>query len=306
MDEANRTPLYNRSTQGLYPPGSTLKPFVGAIGLSAKAITLDFAMSQHRIENNLWQPDDERWVYPPIRRVSATPDPLNLYNAIVNSDNIFFAYTALEIGADRFRSSLKDLGFEDSGFTFDLPVSDSRISNEDEFSSQKLLADSGYGQGEILITPLQMASLFGSLANSGDIYRPYIVSSVRRIEERKYITKSETEPTVYRAEVMDDSIVESLQPMLRGVVTNGTGKPFNIDGLSIHAKTGTAQVGSDNSREIAWVIGYNTEGADQKLVCIMLEVPANAGDVRNQIAEGIFTAIKNTAALEQSTNPDNE
>ena len=92
MDEANRTPLYNRSTQGLYPPGSTLKPFVGAIGLSTNAITLKFAMSQHRIKDNLWQPDDERWVYPPIRRVSATPDPLNLYNAIVNSDNIFFSH----------------------------------------------------------------------------------------------------------------------------------------------------------------------------------------------------------------------
>ena len=109
---------------------------------------------------------------------------------------------------------------------------------------------------------------------------------------------------MYRSDVIDDSIVESLQPMLRGVVTTGTGKPFNIDGMAIHSKTGTAQVGSDNSREIAWVIGYNTEGADQKLVCVMVEVPADEGNVRNVIAEGIFKAVKSGAALEQNTPQD--
>ena len=301
-DEANRTPLYNRSTLGLYPPGSTLKPFVGAIGLMTGAITLDFAMDQSRIEDNEWKPDDERWVYPPIRRVSATPDPLNLYHAIVNSDNIFFAYTALAIGADAFRDALKNLGFEDEDFPFDLPVSTSRISNDDEFSSQKLLADSGYGQGELLISPLQMASIFSALANGGDVYRPYIVSSIKRTEGIKYVTESQTEPTLYRSQIISSETVETLQDMLRGVVTSGTGSAIDIAGMSVHAKTGTAQVGSDNSREIAWLIGYNTEGENQRLVCVMVEVPANEGGVRNAIARGIFQAIKSGPNLVQAQN----
>jgi len=80
--------------------------------------------------------------------------------------------------------------------------------------------------------------------------------------------------------------------MLRGVVTDGTAKAINIDGMEVHGKTGTAQIGADNSREIAWIIGYNTLGNEQKLVCVMVEVPADQGDVRNAIAKEIFKLVK--------------
>ena len=96
--------------------------------------------------------------------------------------------------------------------------------------------------------------------------------------------------------------MDALQEMLRGVVTDGTGSAIDIAGLKVHAKTGTAQVGSDNSREIAWLIGYNTEGDNQRLVCVMVEVPANEGGVRNAIAKGIFQAIKAGPNLVQPTS----
>ena len=147
-----------------------------------------------------------------------------------------------------------------------------------------------------------MTSIFSALANGGDVYRPYIVSSIKRTEGIKYVTESQTEPTLYRSQIISSETVETLQDMLRGVVTSGTGSAIDIAGMSVHAKTGTAQVGSDNSREIAWLIGYNTEGENQRLVCVMVEVPANEGGVRNAIARGIFQAIKSGPNLVQAQN----
>jgi len=290
MDEANQQPLFNRATIGQYPPGSTFKPFVACYGLISGAITLDFAFDQSQIDHNTWKPDTDQWVYPAIRRVSATKDPMNLYNSIVNSDNIYFAYTAMQIGDVAFIDFAKSLGFGES-FDFDLPVARSRISNTGSFSSIKILADSGYGQGELLVSPIQMASTFASLSNGGKVMRPYIVDTIRRMENKSYVVVAETQSQVLR-EVLTPETIETIQPMLRGVVTDGTAKAINIDGMEVHGKTGTAQIGADNSREIAWIIGYNTLGNEQKLVCVMVEVPADQGDVRNAIAKEIFKLVK--------------
>ena len=297
QDPENRLPLYDRTTLGLYPPGSTFKPFMAGIGLETGAITTTFAFDQSQIEGNTWQPDDERWSYPPIRRVSSTPDPMNLLNAMVYSDNIYFAYTAMQVGEESFREYCTKFGLG-VPFDSDLPVASSRISNDESFSSIKVLADSGYGQGEMLISPLQMAALFGSLANEGDVMRPYMVASTARMEGHTYTTVEEFSPTVAIEQVLTEETVATLQPMLRKVITNGTGRDLDIAGLEVCGKTGTAQVGTANEREIAWFIAYNTEGAVPRLVCVALEVPANQGGARAEIAKELM--IQATTVAEES------
>lgn len=288
QDPVNRLPLYDRTTLGLYPPGSIFKPFTAAMALETEALTADFAFDQSRIVRNTWSPDDIRWTYPAIRRVSKTPDPMNLYNSIVNSDNIYFAYAAMQVGETNFREYCTKYTFG-KPFEYDLPVSTSRISNTISFTSIKVLADSGYGQGEMLITPLQMTCLFSAWANKGNIIRPRVVQRIARTENHTYITIEEFTPQYAYLNLLEQSTLNTLIPALRGVITaRVAGASLDIAGWDICGKTGTAQVGSANDREIAWMIAFNTAGSAPLLVCVALEVPADQGGIRRDIERAVF------------------
>jgi len=285
----SRSPMFNRITQGLYPPGSVIKPFVGGQGLDTEAITVDYAFNQIYIDKNAWHPNDSRWVYPDIRRVQRTPDPMNLRNALIYSDNIFFAYVALTMGEDNYRALMSRLRFGES-LPFDLPVATSRVSNEARFGSMKLLADSGYGQGEMLITPLQMATIFSSLANNGTAMQPYLVGSRRVVSGHSYLTLEETQPKVYTRDVLSEETLGILDTNLKAVIRHASDELYHTN-LGITGKTGTAQIGAANEKEIAWLICYNTLGTKKRLVCVTLETPANEGSFRYQLAIPFFQAI---------------
>ncbi len=301
QDPKNQNPLYNRATSGLYPPGSTFKPFTAAMGLADGAITTDFVF-QGKIVDNRWTPTDKNWVYPAIKRMEATPGALNLRNAITYSDNIFFAYTAMKVGAAKFYQHCLDLGLG-STMDFDLPLSTGQVANTSSFESLRTLADSGYGQGELLITPLQMASLFGSLDNGGDIMLPRLVASLCQATETGYETAQTNPPEVWREGVVSKSIVNTLTPYLQRVVTTGTATALDRPSLQQYklcAKTGTAEVGTDKSREVAWLTAYATEKVD-RLVCTVIEVPAGKGSVRSDI---MFNMLQPLPALADVTAED--
>jgi len=289
--EDSNSPMFNRVTQGLYPPGSTIKPFVGGKALDENVLTTSFAFDQSAISHNYWHPDDQRWVYPDIKRVSSTPDPLNLRNALIYSDNIFFAYTALQLGEARYRDLMETIGF---GLPqpFDLPVSMSRISNSDSFGSMKLLADSGYGQGEMVITPLQMASLFTGLANDGTIMEPYLVQQRKVIEEKKYVTTYTAQPIVLHERILTQNTLSILGEDLKAVVQKASSTLYQMSDLSIAGKSGTAQIGTANEEEIAWFICYNTLGDTPRLVCVTLETPEGQSSFRYQLVIPFYQALQ--------------
>jgi cell division protein FtsI/penicillin-binding protein 2 len=289
-DPKSNLPLFDRATRGLYPPGSTLKPFTASIALMAGAVDSDYVF-QGTIEDNLWTPDIPGWVYPPIKRYSSTPNPLHMRNAMIHSDNIFFADIAMRTGAAEFYGFCQQLGM-DRAIPSDVPVSRPGITNSGEFETIKVLADSGYGQGEILITPLQMTSLFASLTNGGTIYSPAMVRSVCRTVGREYETVRETQPTPWISGAITGDVLEKVEPLLRLVVSEGTAQSIDVDGLDVHGKTGTAQIGDDRTREIAWIIGYTGSVCEstgtRRLVCVTLEVPAGEGDFRGKIVKALL------------------
>ena len=307
FNDKEKTPLYNRATMGLYPPGSTFKPFSAVMGLEDGKITANTVFSEP-IENNYWKPTLDGWVYPAIKRYEATPAPLNLRNAITHSDNIFFAYTALKVGSSSFYQHCESFGLSQP-FDFDLPVKTSQIANNGVFETMKVLADSGYGQGQLLVTPLQMATLFASLANGGDIMLPRLVQSVCHTEGTRYIADETNPAEIWKANVISKDIVDILVPDLKNVVLKGTAKALGSSSLrkfEICAKTGTAEVGNDKTREIAWIIGFTTAGrkGDDRLVCVTLEVPAQKGDIRASIAAAMFepTAQETATWAEEARN----
>ena len=282
-DEAK--PLINRVTQGLYPPGSVFKAFTAAATLDNGVLDTGYVFN-YNIDDDYWTPTQYGdWIWTPIKRTTmrARTEPLNMHNAILNSDNIYFAYAALQLGSERFLEYMEKLGFA-SELPFDINVADAQLINEGTDVSLKLLADSGYGQGEILTTPLQLATAFCAFANGGDICAPRIVKGLYRVDSARYETEYESERTLWLEDVISDEAIARILPMLTDVTRsdlNGTGRKLGVTSCTVAAKTGTAEIGDDKSREISWFAGFRTGVSDEdaRLVLVMFEITTDDSDL---------------------------
>ena len=296
--DAGNYPLLFRCVQGLYTPGSTAKVFTAAAALEYGVLTPD-SVFDGTIIKNVWTPAREDWYYPGIKRVSSYSGVMNMTNALIHSDNIYFANAAMLVGAEHYVQYMTKLGFFEK-IPFDLNVYDAQLSSSDDrtlVENIKFLADLGYGQGEMLSTPLQMAVLYSAFANGGDIMKPYVVAHIDRTQDGKTERLYTAEPTVWREDVVSDSVISMLIPMMRGVVTDGSASSLNIDGMGIVGKTGTAEAG--NNRQYSWFIGFTTEGEDPRLACVTLDVATRQGYAAQPLAKVLFTAqpaMQNTDA----------
>lgn len=282
----SNSPLYNRAVQGSYIPGSTVKPLIAAMALDDGVVDENYEFTGEIIKKQ-WTPKGY-WPYPPITRVSNYSGPVNMSNAITKSDNIYFADVALKAGWEKLEPFLKMIGF-DERIPFDLRVSKPGYLNSGNYENMQLLAATGYGQGELIISPLQMACIFSSLANNGDVMTPRLVRATRRMEGMDYAVVDEYSESVWKENIISDHALSTIVPMLRRVVEEGSGRKNHINGLTICGKTGTAEIGSDKTREIAWMIAF-VENADyNRLVCVTLELPANyKGTIRYDLARELL------------------
>ncbi len=288
MAAESNQPLFSRATQGLYPPGSVLKPFTAAAALQAGVLSVQTEFTGEIIDNK-WTPDESDWKYPPITRVDDSGSPLKMDNAMVNSDNIYFAFAALKLGQERFFDYLESIGMK-SAASFDLPLKQANLVNPTSMVTRKLLADMGYGQGELLVTPLQLTAMYSAFANGkGDMMQPVLVQKICRIEGEDYKTLSERAAAEWVSGAVEKSSLRILAPMLEDVVQNGTGKPVRIRGVGIAGKTGTAEIGDDKSREISWFAGYWTKGYYDRLVVVMVDVATKEGGVKFDIAKALLS-----------------
>jgi penicillin-binding protein len=278
-------PFLNRVTSGTYPPGSTVKPLVAAMALDNDIVPEDYVFTE-RIDwaKRQWLPSRSDWNAPPITRVSNYEGPVNFENAIVNSDNIFFADLSLRAGWDNLDPILTSLGFGES-FPFETSVARSTIRAGGSLSNTQLLASSGFGQGEMTISPLQMAYTFSLFANDGDIMRPRLVSGFKKMDGvSSYETVSAIEPSLLSENLISDRSLEYITPMLRKVVTTGSGYNSRLADIETLGKTGTAEIGGNKEREIAWSIMFVRGMEYERLVCVVLEVPTDpetAGSYRH-------------------------
>ena len=166
-------PLMSRYKQ-TYTPGSSMKPITAAIGLETKAIDPDKDLGA----KDKWQKDSS-WGNYYVTTLHA-PSPNNLKNAITYSDNVYFARSALNIGKENLFKYYKNLKIGKK-VPFELALNKSQYINKNQKVSDQLIADSGYGQGQILINPLQLASIYSAFVNNGSIYQPHIVQGQTKI-----------------------------------------------------------------------------------------------------------------------------
>ena len=262
LQENEKTPLIARYTQK-YCPGSTFKPITGAIGLSTNSLknTDTFSYS-----GKSWQ-KDKSWGDYNITTLTAYSGEKNLKNALIHSDNIYFAQATLQIGKDNFINGLKKLKFGED-IDFELNLSKSQFSNSDTIKSETLLADSGYGQGQILVNPIHMASIYSSFANNGNMVKPYL--KYKENKETEYLAK----------DVFTKDAVQEIKNDLIQVVENpeGTAKDMKINGVTIAGKTGTAELKVSKDSEgdtIGWFDCFTVDDSNMPYVIVGMVEKAN-------------------------------
>ena len=257
LNNDENKPMYNRVRE-TWAPGSSFKPIIGAIGLTTGAITEDEDFGASGLS---WQ-KDESWGNYKVTTLH-TYDQAVLKNALIYSDNIYFAKTALKIGADSLAKQLDKLGFGQD-IPFDIGMTSSQYSNSETIESDIQLADSGYGQGQILVNPLHLACMYSAFFNEGNMIAPYL-----EYEEGKAAS-------YWAEEVFTPEAAKTVYEDLKEVVSNPNGTGYTaskVTGATLAGKTGTAEIKAsqedENGTELGWFAVYNTGVSDKDTVLML-------------------------------------
>lgn len=252
--------LYNRYL-ATYAPGSSFKPIIGAIGLTTGDFSADDDFGR---SGTKWQ-NDSSWGDFYITTLSTYNGPANLKNALIHSDNIYFAKAALKIGGKNLINSLKNIGFGQQ-IEFPQTISKSSYSNSESFTNETQLANSGYGQGEVLVNSIHMAMMYSAFVNEGNMIMPYL--------EYKENASSQT-AKYYKENAFSKEAANEVRDGLIQVVENpsGTAHTAKIEGKTIAGKTGTAEIkqSKDDTEgtEIGWFNAFNVGESDESLLLVV-------------------------------------
>ena len=252
-------PFISRFATG-YAPGSTFKTITAAIGLDNGTINPATVLSINGLK---WQKDSS-WGDYFVTRVSDVAS-VNLRNALVYSDNIYMAQQTLAMGEDKFRAGLEKFIF---GEELDLPIAmnPAQISNDKSFNSEILLADTGYGQGELLINPIQQAAMYSVFANQGSLVYPRLVMGAE---------------TKTKKELISPETISLINEDLKAVVTdeNGTAHSLAALGLPLAAKTGTAEIKEkqdEKGQENSFLFAFDAQNQKYLMVSMLEDRQENS------------------------------
>jgi peptidoglycan glycosyltransferase len=274
-----RDPLLNRATQGRYPPGSTFK-----------TVTLAAALDQGLVRPDDRFDDGDRtlWVEGFPIRCNNNPKGVNqfdLAHAYGYSCNVTFAQLALDLGSKK----VKDYAgwfMLDREIPFELPVATGQLANNPALIDPVLLANTGFGQGELLLTPLHMALIAATVANDGVMPRPHLLTEVRTPDGtvlRRFKPEPLSTPISPQAarQVRDSMVV---------AVEDGHARPAAIRGVAVAGKTGTAQVGGDPLPH-AWFIGFAPADNPRVAIAVLVEHGGEGSRVAAPLARQVLQAV---------------
>ncbi len=259
LNGAPESPLVQRANLGRYTPGSTFKTVSAAI-----AIDQGFARP-----DDLYEDDGELEIEGRVLIENNRPDPSRsewtLAEGLAWSLNVVFAQIGLEIGPTVMWEYGERFGFG-AEIPFDLPVATSQLAGSREFlDSLNGIADTAFGQGQILATPLHMAMLTATYVNDGQMMTPYLVE---RVATQGGDTVRTTEPRVWREPIRAETAGE-IEAMMVNAVENGSAQAARVPGYVVGGKTGTAEAGGEEPH--SWFVGFIGEPDPRYAVAVVLE-----------------------------------
>ncbi|SIT93375.1 penicillin-binding transpeptidase domain-containing protein [Edaphobacillus lindanitolerans] len=263
LEEDEKNPMFNRFAQS-YAPGSSLKPITAAIGIEAG--TLDPAKGL-TINGKTWQKDSSWGAYRVSRLHEDAPNPIDLNKALIYSDNIYFAQQALAMGRETFAEGLKKYAFGEEIPLDAMDLTPSQISNDGKIGSEGQLADSSFGQGQMLVNILHLATMYEPFLTNGTMYEPVLFLG-------------EEEPKVWKENILSADTASTIRSLLRNVVKDGYAQSANLPDIPIAGKTGTAELkaaGETSGKENGYFVSFNADHPSFILAMMVESVEDNGG-----------------------------
>ncbi len=274
-------PMYNRAIMSCYPPGSTFKPFIALAALDSKTVNkekrFDICTGEYRLGRRSF-------------RCWKKHGSLNLTGAIINSCDIYFYQLGRLTGIDTISERASRIGFGKRTGIDLLNEKQGILPNREWFEkrygknwTQGHIFNLSIGQGDLLVSPLQLACAYAIFANAGKIPIPHIIA------------KNDT--TYFTTDISTEAI-ETVNNALAGVVSQGTATLARVPDVEVCGKTGTSQ--NPHGDDHSLFVGYAPAGNPVILVCIIVENAGHGGSIAAPIAGKIIKLYVNELEHKQT------
>jgi peptidoglycan glycosyltransferase len=285
------SPLIDKAVSSTYPPGSTFKLVNTAAALEANAITPDSPVTA---APRITLPDSVTTLENYDGEACGSGPTVPFSVAFAKSCNAPFAQLADQIGADKLRAQAAAFGMENANLTVPMPVAESSVG---ELGDGAALAQSGIGQRDVRMTPLQNAMITSTIANGGVPMQPHLVS---QIQGQDLSVVDTTEPD-RGSRAISSSTAATLTQLMIGSENGGT-SGGKIPGVQLASKTGTAEWGPTpkTSPPHTWYDVFGPVPDPQVAVSVIVEKGGNRGDdaTGSSVAGPVGRAVV-AAALQQ-------
>jgi penicillin-binding protein 2 len=282
---ASALPEFNNAIAGAYPPGSTFKPIVGLAALSEGRIGPQnsffcpgyFELGDHTF--HCWDHKGHKTI--------------SWLKGLAQSCDVYFYNVGLRTGGALIESYARAFGL---GAKTGIPLRGEKAGHLFGPQTRRGIKKSWYdgdtlnlsiGQGELTVTPLQLAVVASALANRGTIWRPHYTQKIVYSDGRPdYVQKSEKSGQVTATDAAWDLVQEGMQV----TVSSGTGYPAHIPGLVVAGKTGTAQ--NPHGEDHAWFIAYAAKAGEPAsiAVAVLVENGGHGGVTAAPVAKQMILA----------------
>jgi penicillin-binding protein A len=287
-NDRENQPLLNRTTQELYPPGSTFKVVTATAALDSGKITPNTVI-------NASSPKTISGV--PLQNAGGEQfGDIDATTALTNSVNTYWAQVGERIGRDTLVEYMRRFGFYEDP-QLDYP-SDQMIPSgiingkgdyvDDGFDVGRVAIGQGGLEGEIRAAPLQMAEVAATVANGGRLMKPRLTDRIVRKDGR---VKERIQPDL-QSVVMKPETADQLKEMMSKVVQEGTGTAAALAGITVAGKTGTAEVGANREFTQPWFICFAPVDNPRMAVAVTVErTQGEGGTVAAPIAKSVLEAL---------------
>jgi penicillin-binding protein A len=274
LNSDSDTPLVNRASQGLYPPGSVFKIIVAGAALSEGTVTESTPFD-----------DTGQWLvggYIVHNYGNSVYGKHDFTQAFAKSINTTFAKVGTGLGADTLARYATSFGF---GAASPWPLAGAASIFPDPASMDKAhVAQASFGQGKVLASPLEMALAAAGVANGGTIMKPYVLDSVLDSHGNAL---DKTRPSSW-LQPLKPEVAATVRDLMVKVVTSGTGTSAALPGVQVAGKTGTAEVA--NAQPHAWFAGFAPAENPKVAVAVLVENGGTGGAVAAPIARAVMAA----------------
>ncbi|MBU1255672.1 penicillin-binding protein 2 [Patescibacteria group bacterium] len=272
LENSSNYPFLNRALSGQYPPGSIIKPLIAAAALEEKIITPKETINCQGGLSIVNKYNPEIVYYYPDWK---THGLIDIVKAIAESCNTFFyalggGYDKIEgLGVDKIKTYLQNFGLGNIT-QIDLPNEEAGLIPDKEWKEDWYLGDTYHlsiGQGDILVTPIQMAMAIAAIANDGILYQPQLVDKIIDLNGN---IREDIPIKVVRSNFIQLDNLEIVQKGMREAVLSGSAQALSNLSVKVAGKTGTAQFGTKEQTH-AWFVGFAPYDNPEIVIVVLVE-----------------------------------